>query len=95
MITADDFGADVAVNEAVEIAHRTGILTAASLMVGGAAVADAVARAKAMPALGVGLHLVLVDGRPVLPAEQVPALVGAAVSTGGGAAGGVSGAACA
>ena len=76
MITADDFGADVAVNEAVEIAHTRGILTAASLMVSGAAVEDAVARAQAMPALGVGLHLVLVDGRPVLPAEQVPALVG-------------------
>ena len=38
MITADDFGADVAVNEAVEIAHTQGILTAASLMVAGAAV---------------------------------------------------------
>lgn len=76
MITADDFGADVAVNEAVEIAHTRGILTAASLMVSGAAVEDAVRRAKTMPALGVGLHLVLVDGRPILPADQVPALVG-------------------
>ncbi len=28
-----------------------------------------------MPTLGVGLHVVLVDGKPVLPAEQVPALV--------------------
>ena len=76
VITADDFGAHVAVNDAVEIAHRTGILSAASLMVAGAAVEDAVQRAKTMPALGVGLHLVLVDGRPVLPADQVPALVG-------------------
>ena len=76
MITADDFGADVAVTEAVEIAHTQGILTAASLMVAGAAVEDAVQRAKTMPALGVGLHLVLVDGRPVLPAGQVSALVG-------------------
>lgn len=76
IVTADDFGADIAVNEAVEIAHRQGILTAASLMVAGAAAGDAVARAKAMPALGVGLHVVLVDGVPVLPAEQVPALVG-------------------
>jgi len=75
IVTADDFGASVAVNEAVEQAHRRGILTCASLMVAGEAAADAVARAKAMPALGVGLHLVLVDGRPVLPIVAVPDLV--------------------
>jgi hopanoid biosynthesis associated protein HpnK len=45
-------------------------------MVSGAAVADAVKRARHMPRLGVGLHLVLVDGRPVLPPERVPDLVG-------------------
>ena len=75
IVTADDFGASLAVNEAVEAAHRDGILTAASLMVAGDAAADAVARA--MPSLGVGLHLVLVEGRPVLPPDRVPALVGA------------------
>ncbi len=77
IVCADDFGRDVAVNEAVEQAHRDGILTVASLMVGEPAVADAVARAKRLPSLGVGLHLVLADGAPVLPAAQVPALVGA------------------
>ena len=75
VVTADDFGNDVAVNEAVEIAHRDGILTAASLMVGGPALADAVERAKRLPGLGVGLHLTLVDGTPVLPPEVVPGLV--------------------
>ncbi len=77
IITADDFGADAAVNDAVEQAHRTGVLTAASLMVGAPAAADAVRRARTMPGLGVGLHLVLVDGVPVLPARAVPDLVGA------------------
>lgn len=77
VVTADDFGAALAVNEAVEQAHREGILTAASLMVAGAAAEDAVARAKALPTLGIGLHLVLVEGRPVLPPEQVPSLVDA------------------
>ena len=76
IVTADDFGASSAVNEAVEAAHRGGILTAASLMVAGDAAADAVARARAMPMLGVGLHLVLVEGRPALPSDRVPALVG-------------------
>ena len=75
VVTADDFGNDIAVNEAVEIAHRDGVLTAASLMVGAPAAADAVARARRLPDLGVGLHLVLVDGTPVLPPDQVPGLV--------------------
>ncbi|HXV00679.1 MAG TPA: hopanoid biosynthesis-associated protein HpnK [Caulobacteraceae bacterium] len=76
VITADDFGAAPAVNEAVEIAHRDGVLSAASLMVAGPAAADAVERARRLPDLRVGLHLVLTDGRPVLPAEQVRRLTG-------------------
>jgi hopanoid biosynthesis associated protein HpnK len=75
IITADDYGLDVAVNEAVERAHTQGILTCASLMVGAAAAADAVDRARRLPRLGVGLHLTLVDGTPTLPPERVPALV--------------------
>lgn len=62
-------------NAAVETAHRDGILTAASLMVGAPAVADALDRARRLPSLRVGLHLVLVEGRPVLPPEDVPDLV--------------------
>jgi hopanoid biosynthesis associated protein HpnK len=75
VVTADDFGADIAVNAAVEAAYRGGMLTAASLMVTGDAADDAVARARALPGLGVGLHLVLVEGRPVMPAARVPGLV--------------------
>jgi hopanoid biosynthesis associated protein HpnK len=76
IVTADDFGAGESVNVAVERAHREGILTAASLMVGAPGAADAVRRAKALPSLRVGLHLVLVEGRPVLPPERVSRLVG-------------------
>lgn len=76
ILCADDFGRDLAVNEAVDQAHRDGILTVASLMVGAPAAADAVARAKRLPALGVGLHLVLADGEPLLPPAQIPSLVG-------------------
>lgn len=75
IITADDFGAAREVNEAVETAHRGGILTAASLMVGARAADDAVARARRMPSLRIGLHVVLVEGRPVLPASALPHLV--------------------
>ncbi len=67
----------MAVNDAVEQAHANGILTAASLMVSGPAAADAVARARRLPALRVGLHLVLVDGKPILPPGLVPDLVDA------------------
>jgi hopanoid biosynthesis associated protein HpnK len=77
IVTADDFGASPEVNDAVEQAHRDGILTAASLMVAGDAADDAVARAHTLPNLGVGLHIVLVEGRPVLPADHIPALVDA------------------
>lgn len=75
IVTADDFGASCEVNDAVEAAHRSGILTAASLMVSGPAAADAAARARRMPSLRVGLHLVLVEGRPLLPPSAVSQLV--------------------
>jgi hopanoid biosynthesis associated protein HpnK len=75
IVTADDFGAAREVNDAVEAAHRGGILTAASLMVSGPAAADAIDRARRMSSLRVGLHLVLVEGRPVLPASEVAHLV--------------------
>ena len=76
IITADDFGLSLPVNEAVERAHRRGVLSAASLMVGASQAEDAIRRAKAMPSLGVGLHVTLLNGRPVLPPETVPGLVG-------------------
>ncbi len=75
IVTADDFGASLPVNEAIEQAHRQGILTTASLMVGAAAAPDAVARARRRPSLKIGLHVVLVCGRPLLPPDRVPDLV--------------------
>jgi len=75
IVSADDFGLCTEVNEAVERAHRHGILRAASLMVAEAGTQDAVRRAKSLPDLRVGLHVVLVNGRPLLAPEQVPDLV--------------------
>ena len=75
IITGDDFGLAVPVNEAIEMAHMEGVLAATSLMVGADAVDDAIERARRLPSLKVGLHIVLVEGRPVLPAESVPDLV--------------------
>lgn len=46
-------------------------------MVGAPAAQDAIERAQRLPSLRVGLHLVLVCGRPILPPDRVPDLVGA------------------
>lgn len=75
IVTADDLGLAPDVNAAIGRAHRDGILTAASLMVGERAAAEGVAIARRSPGLAVGLHLVLTDGTPVLPPERIPALV--------------------
>lgn len=75
VVNADDFGLSREVNTAVIRAHREGILTSASLMVGGPACDEAIQMAKDNPTLAVGLHLTLVRGRAVLPPEQIPKLI--------------------
>ena len=75
IVTADDFGAAGAVNEAVETAFREGILTAASLMTAAPEAEDAVRRARALPGLAVGLHLVVVRGAATLPAGDISGIV--------------------
>jgi hopanoid biosynthesis associated protein HpnK len=75
IVTADDFGLASSVNEAVESAHRSGILTSASLMVAEAAAADAVSLARRTPSLRVGLHVVVVDGRTVLAPDRLRPIV--------------------
>jgi chitin disaccharide deacetylase len=75
IITADDFGLDSAVNRAVAQAAKDGVLTTASLMVGAPAAEEAVRIARTLPTLKVGLHLVLTDGWPALPPQEIPDLV--------------------
>jgi hopanoid biosynthesis associated protein HpnK len=74
IVTADDFGLHEAVNEGIEQASRRGVLTAASMMMGAPAIEDAIGRARRLPDLRVGLHLVLADGWATLAPELVPAL---------------------
>jgi hypothetical protein len=75
VIAADDFGLSAEVNDAVERGHRDGVLSAASLMVAEPFAAGAVALARRMPSLRVGLHLSLVEGRPLLAPDRVPDLI--------------------
>lgn len=64
VVNADDFGFTPDVNQGIVEAHRDGILTATTLMATGAAFEDAVRRAKDVPSLDVGCHLVLVGDDP-------------------------------
>ena len=60
-------------NEGIVEAHRNGVLTATTLMANGDAFDDAVRRAREVPSLDVGIHVVLVQGRSVRdPAKQFP-----------------------
>jgi hopanoid biosynthesis associated protein HpnK len=77
IISADDFGLSIAVNDGIERANREGLLSTASLMVAGDAAMDAVRRARQMPDLKVGLHVVAIEGPAVLPPAELGALVDA------------------
>jgi hopanoid biosynthesis associated protein HpnK len=75
IINADDFGLTSGVNRAIVELHRDGVLTSATLMANAGATSDAIRLAIATPSLGVGCHVVLVDGMPVLPPADVPSLI--------------------
>jgi hopanoid biosynthesis associated protein HpnK len=75
IVTADDFGRSRQVNAAVALAHRDGVLTAASLMVAGSACAEAAAISRDYPNLDVGLHVTVCLGRSALSTSRIPGLV--------------------
>ena len=74
IFNADDLGLATETNEAIERAHRNGVLTSASLMVGEVGFEEGLRVARANPGLAVGVHLTLTDGVPVLPAARIPSL---------------------
>jgi predicted glycoside hydrolase/deacetylase ChbG (UPF0249 family) len=72
IINADDFGFTPDVNAGIVHAHRSGVLTATTLMANGDAFDDAVRLAKETPTLDIGAHLVLVQGRSLLDGRLLP-----------------------
>lgn len=76
IVNADDFGLTSGVNRAIIEAHQAGSLTSATLMVSGRAASEAAGLSRENPDLGVGLHVNLTSGAPVLAPEKVPSLVG-------------------
>ena len=75
VVNADDLGLTPAVNDGIFEAHDHGILTSASLFANAPATVDAIVRAGSRPALGIGVHLALVDGVPTLSPDRVPTLI--------------------
>ena len=74
IVNADDFGLTAGVNQAIAECHTRGVVSSATLMATGAALANAVALTATLPQLSVGCHIVLVDGQPVMPAKEVQSL---------------------
>jgi predicted glycoside hydrolase/deacetylase ChbG (UPF0249 family) len=75
VVNADDLGLTAGVNDGIVDAHDRGILTSASVFANAPATADAIRRVRIRPSLGVGVHLALVDGSPMLPPNRVPSLI--------------------
>jgi predicted glycoside hydrolase/deacetylase ChbG (UPF0249 family) len=71
VINADDLGLTEGVNRGIIEAHRAGVVTSASLLATGSAFGDAIARLRDAPALGVGVHLDFVAGRPLTAAASL------------------------
>ena len=74
IVNADDFGLTHGVNRAIAELHRAGGLTSATLMAREKATGEAIEIALATPSLGVGCHIVLVGGEPVLPGSFQPTM---------------------
>jgi chitin disaccharide deacetylase len=74
VLNADDFGLTPGVNRSILELHRAGALTSATLMANAEHTNEAVAGAVGHQDLGVGCHVVLVDGKPVLPRDKIPRL---------------------
>lgn len=76
IVNADDFGLTPGINRAIAELNDAGALTSATLMASANAFEDAVRAARAHPSLGVGCHIVLVDGTPVSDPAAIPTLLG-------------------
>jgi hopanoid biosynthesis associated protein HpnK len=74
VVNGDDFGLTAGVNAGIVAAHANGILTSASLFANALETGAAIDLAHRTPTLGVGCHLTLVDGVPMLPASRLPTL---------------------
>jgi predicted glycoside hydrolase/deacetylase ChbG (UPF0249 family) len=75
IVNADDFGLTAGVNRAILELHAAGALSSATLMASAAEFRAAALAGPKPRTLGIGCHVVLVDGKPLLPASEIPTLV--------------------
>jgi predicted glycoside hydrolase/deacetylase ChbG (UPF0249 family) len=75
IINADDFGLAPGVNRAIVELQQAGALSSTTLMATARSFSAAVHLAFAQPGLGVGCHVILVDGTPCLHPRDVPSLL--------------------
>jgi predicted glycoside hydrolase/deacetylase ChbG (UPF0249 family) len=80
IVNADDFGLTYGVNRAILELHQAGVLSSTTLMARAPATDKAIQIARATPSLGVGSHIVLVDGDPMLSPTQLPTLANSRTS---------------
>src|SRR3989339_560109 len=72
IINADDFGLNEKVNEGILRSFRNGILRSASLMANGNSFEQAVGIINSNPNLDIGVHLTLVEEKPILDIDKIP-----------------------
>ncbi len=75
IVNADDLGRTSGINEGIFAAHEKGLVTSATLMVIYPAAEMAANSLDDYPDLGVGLHVQMSGGCPLLPPETIPSLV--------------------
>jgi predicted glycoside hydrolase/deacetylase ChbG (UPF0249 family) len=75
IVNGDDFGLCSGVNKGIIHLFERGVLTSATIMVNQSGTEEAVDFASRTPSLGLGVHLNLTTGRPLLPPDRVPTLV--------------------
>ena len=77
IVNADDLGLHEDINRGIELAHTDGIVTSASIVACGEAFGDAARRIRECPKLDIGVHLTLIEERPLCGPTQIPSLVDA------------------
>jgi predicted glycoside hydrolase/deacetylase ChbG (UPF0249 family) len=75
IVNADDFGLTSGVNRSIIELHAAGVLTSATIMAKAVATDEAIEMARSRPTLGVGCHVVLVDGTPMRDQTTISSLV--------------------
>jgi predicted glycoside hydrolase/deacetylase ChbG (UPF0249 family) len=75
VVNADEFGLSDSISRGILLAHREGIVTSTSLLGNCADLPAQAALLASAPDLGVGLHLTLVQGRPIADPGVIRSLI--------------------